>query len=80
MEDLEKLKTVDIRTVDREGLVDIARLSKTGEDGEDGVMGMKAFLEAVKNPYCFMVGNVIVKSSFSGEASLEQRIREMAEG
>ena len=41
---------------------------------------MKEFIEKVKNPYCFMVGDVIVKSSFVDGVSLKQRLQELAEG
>jgi hypothetical protein len=41
---------------------------------------MKIFLRNVKNPYCFMVGDVIVKSSFTEGVSLKQRLRELADG
>ena len=67
MEEWEKLKSVDIRTVNRDGLIDITRIP------EDD-------LRNVKNPYCFMVGDVIVKSSFTEGVSLKQRLRELADG
>ncbi|MCM1064534.1 MAG: hypothetical protein NC420_08705 [Eubacterium sp.] len=79
MEDLEKLKTVDIRIVKREELVDIMKLSE--EDmGSDRNNRMKTLIEKVKNPYCFMVGDVIVKSSFLDGVSLKQRLQELADG
>ncbi|MCM1410166.1 MAG: hypothetical protein NC305_06420 [Lachnospiraceae bacterium] len=79
MEDLEKLKTVDIRIVKREELVDIMKLSE--EDmGSDRNKRMKTLIEKVKNPYCFMVGDVIVKSSFLDGVSLKQRLQELADG
>jgi len=80
MKDWEALKTVDIQTVSRNELVDIANLSGTAAEHGDREMQMKTFLEEIKNPYCFMVGDIIVKSTFSGDASLEQRIRELAGG
>ena len=41
---------------------------------------MRTFLRNIKNSYCFMVGDVIVKSSFTEEVSLKQRLRELADG
>lgn len=80
MEEWEKLKSVDIRTVNRDGLIDITRNPEDDLDGVDKEMQMRTFLRNVKNPYCFMVGDVIVKSSFTEGASLKQRLWELADG
>ena len=80
MEEWEKLKSVDIRTVNRDGLVDITRIPEDDSDGMDKEMQIRNFLKNVKNPYCFMVGDIIVKSSFIEGASLKQRLRELADG
>ena len=49
--DLEQMKLVDIRTVDRESLADIKNI------GIDGKMSREQrfadFLGQIKNPYCF---------------------------
>lgn len=80
MEKWEKMRSVDIRTVKRDGLVDITRIPEGDSDGGDKEMKMRTFLKKVKNPYCFMVGDIIVKSSFTEGVSLKQRLRELAEG
>lgn len=80
MEEWEKLKSVDIRTVEREKLVDITRFAEEREEDEDQERQMRRFIEKVKNPYCFMVGDVVVKSSFMEGVSLKQRIQELIEG
>lgn len=80
MEEWEKLKSVDIRTVNRDGLIDVTRIPEDDSDDVDKEMQMKTFLRNVKNPYCFMVGDVIVKSSFTEGVSLKQRLRELADG
>lgn len=74
-----EMAAVDIRTVKAEELVDITALEEdlSGEDPADRV---RFFLQAVKNPYCFKVGEMVVKSSFSGNVSLQQRIQEMIDG
>ena len=77
MEEWEKLKSVDIRTVNRDGLIDITRIPEDDSGGVDKEMQMKIFLRNVKNPYCFMVGDV---SSFTEGVSLKQRLRELADG
>lgn len=79
MEDLEKLKAVDIRTVESGELVDITGFLEEKPD-YDKDRRMKNFIEKVKNPYCFMVGDVIVKSSFLEGVSLKQRLQELADG
>ena len=75
MEEWEKLKSVDIRTVNRDGLIDVTRIPEDDSDDVDKEMQMRTFLRNVKNPYCFMVGDVIVKSSFTEGVSLKQRLR-----
>ena len=51
MIDLEKLKNVDVRTVDIDTLVDIrdVKLDRSLSKPER----MKSFVEQIKNPYCF---------------------------
>ncbi len=78
-ESWEELAAVDIRTVDMEELVDITTLEKD-LSGEDPAERFRLFLQAVKNPYCFRVGEMAVKSSFSGNVSLQQRIQEIVDG
>lgn len=80
MEEWKKLKSVDIRTVNRDELIDITKISEDDSDGVGKAMQMRAFLRNVKNPYCFMVGDVIVKSSFMEGVSLKQRLLELADG
>ena len=63
---------------DRDELIDITRLPKDKTDCGDREMRMKKFIENVRNPYCFAVGDIIVKSSFSEGSSLKQRIQELA--
>lgn len=54
----EEMKTIDVRTVDPETLVDVTgivideSLSKEERKAE--------YLRQVKNPYCFRVGDVVV--------------------
>lgn len=72
---VEEMKAVDIRTVCPEELVDITKLSiDKSLEGDD----RKAeFIRQVKNPYCYRVGNIIVKSSYSGDATLMERFQEL---
>lgn len=72
---VEEMKAVDIRTVCPEELVDITKLSiNKSLEGND----RKAeFIRQVKNPYCYRVGNIIVKSSYLGDATLTERFQEL---
>ena len=78
MIDLEKLKNVDVRTVDIDTLVDIrdVKLDRSLSKPER----MKSFVEQIKNPYCFRHGHTVVKISFADtdrtlEDCLEEYVR-----
>lgn len=67
---VDEMKNVDIRTVDREELVDIRDVSidRTLPKEER----VRSFIQQIKNPYCFRCGDVIVKTSFANtETTLE---------
>ncbi|MBP1736420.1 MAG: hypothetical protein H6Q60_301 [Oscillospiraceae bacterium] len=71
--DFEALKQVDVRTVDRDTLVDIGTLKIDGNLPREE--RLKEFVRQVKNPYCFKVGKIAVSVSFSDdEVSFEQRM------
>ncbi len=72
---VEEMKAVDIRTVCPEELVDIAKLSI--DKSLEGDERKAEFIRQVKNPYCYRVGNIIVKSSYSGGATLTERFQEL---
>lgn len=78
-ERLKEMAAVDIRSVNVEELVDITAIDEHVPD-EEQTERIRRFIQAVKNPYCFRVGNMAVKSSFSGTVSLQQRIQEMING
>lgn len=60
---LEEMKAVDVRTVDREELVDIRdiQIDSTRPKEER----LKDFVRQIKNPYVFRCGKVVVKSVFA---------------
>ena len=67
---VDEMKSVDIRTVDREELVDIrdVRIDRTLPKEER----VRSFVQQIKNPYCFRCGDVIIKTSFANtETTLE---------
>lgn len=62
---LEEMKAVDVRTVDPETLVDVTKIEiDTSLPKEERI---KDYLRKVKNPYCFRVGDVVVKCSYSND-------------
>ncbi len=59
---VKEMKSVDIRTVNREDLVDIrdVHIDRTLPKEER----VRSFVEQIKNPYCFRCGKAVVKTSF----------------
>lgn len=73
----EEMKTIDVRAVDPETLVDVTgivideSLSKEERKAE--------YLRQVKNPYCFRVGDVVVKNVYSNDGvTLQERFEQFA--
>lgn len=72
----EELQSVDIRTVKPEEVVDIQQIKI--DDGLSQQEKRREFIRQVKNPYCFRVGKIIVKASYSGNGvSLNERFEEL---
>ena len=68
LEELHRLKTIDIRTVDAETLVDVKDVTiKTDLPLLERTID---YIKQIKNPYCYRVGNTVVKVSFLGEKSI----------
>lgn len=72
-EDLNKMKEVDIRTVNREKLVDIKDV-KINTDLPD-TERMMDFVQQIGNPYCYLCNGMVVKTRFVGKQSLEDCIK-----
>lgn len=72
----DELQSVDIRTVKPEDVVDIQQIKI--DDGLSQQEKRREFIRQVKNPYCFRVGKIIVKASYSGNGvSLNERFEEL---
>jgi len=70
---LEEMKAVDVRTVNRDDLVDICdvEIDRTLSKEER----IRSFIRQIKNPFCFKCGEVVVKTSFADtEVTLEERM------
>lgn len=59
---LGEMRDVDIRIVRREDLVDIQDVEIDPELPKEE--RIRSFVGQIKNPYCFKVGNVVVKTAF----------------
>ena len=78
-EDLESMKKVDLQSVDRNSLVDLQEISI--DQSLPIEQRVKDFVAKVKNPYCFKVGDVVVKVAFNPEGlSFEEQLEKMLLG
>lgn len=69
----EEMKAVDIRTVDRESLVDIRNVEIDRSLPKEE--RIRQFVKQIKNPYCFRCGEAVVKMSFMDtDITLEDRM------
>lgn len=79
LKEIEALKNVDVRTVDRDGLVDIRELDVRRDIPVE--QRIREFVKQVGNPYCFKVGDVVVKAAFSENGgSFEKRFERVLSG
>jgi len=73
---LEEMKAVDVRTVDPETLVDVTTIKI--DENLSKEERVKEYLRQVRNPYCFKVGNVVVKCSYSNDGvTLKERFEQL---
>ncbi|WP_461810475.1 DUF6870 family protein [Faecalimonas sp.] len=69
----EQMKNIDIRTVDPKELVE--RESVKVDMSLPREERIKEYIKQIKNPYCYLDGDVVVKVSFQEEGvTLEQRL------
>lgn len=74
LEELKEMSEVDVRTVDRDTLVDVDGVHiQTDLPQEERIAD---YLRQIKNPYCYVSHGVIIKISFSGTKKLEECLGE----
>ena len=74
---IEEMKAVDIRTVDPESLVDVTGILISDDMTKEERAA--EFVKQVKNPYCFRVGDMVVKNVYSPDGiSLKDRFEQFA--
>ena len=70
---VEEMKAVDIRTVDPETLVDIRDVVIDQDLPKEE--RIQSFVQQIRNPYCFRVGEVVVKTTFADtDVTLDERM------
>lgn len=74
--DLNTLKSVDIRSVDKSSLVDLNSVHI--DESKPVQERVLSFLQQIKNPYCFCIGDVAVKVNYkSGGPSFQQNFEDL---
>lgn len=74
-EEIEALKNVDLKTVDPESLVDIRDVHI--DESLPKKERMKEFVRQIRNPYCYRIGDMVVKNVYSTDGiSLRERFEQ----
>lgn len=74
--DMQMMKDVDIRTVERSELVDLN--SVVIDEDKPIAERMETFVKQIRNPYCFRVGDVAVKVVYKENGpTFQQNFEEM---
>ncbi len=75
-EELRKMKDIDIRTVDKNQLVDLN--SVVIDESRPVQERMVSFIQQIGNPYCFRVGDVAVKVVYKENGpTFQQNLEDM---
>lgn len=75
LKELEQLKQVDVRTISHNELIDLKEI-KIGEEASKK-QRIQQFVEQIKNPFCFKVGEIVVSVGFSNDGiSFEERMKQ----
>lgn len=69
--DIDAMKAVDIRNVDKSRLVDLNTVKI--DDTKPVAERVESFLQQINNPYCFKIGDVAVKVNYKSEGPTFQQ-------
>lgn len=71
--ELTEMSEVDIRSIDRDKLVEIKTVNVKTElpDKER----MADFIEQIGNPYCYLCNGMVIKTRFAGKQSLKDCLK-----
>lgn len=70
---LKKMQAVDVRTVDKNALVDISTI--TIDDSLPREERIRDYIRQIKNPYCYLSNGVVINVSFAGKRSIEDCLK-----
>ncbi len=74
--DVDTLKNVDVRSVDKSSLVDLNSVHI--DDSQPVQDRILSFLDQIKNPYCFRIGEVVVKVNYKADGpSFQQNFEDL---
>ena len=68
---VDEMKAIDIRSVDKSKLVDLNSVSI--DESRPVAERIESFLQQIKNPYCFRIGDVAVKVNYKSEGPTFQQ-------
>ena len=75
LKELERLKQVDVRTISHNELIDLRGIKIDEESSKK--QRIQQFVEQIKNPFCFKVGEIAVSVGFSNDGiSFEERMKQ----
>lgn len=70
IDELKKMSEIDIRTVDKNTLVDVEDIQiRTDLPKRERIA---EYIRQIKNPYCYLSHGMIIKISFAGKDTLER--------
>ena len=73
---LEEMKAVDVTLVNKNDLVDLNSVQI--DDSKSVNDRVLSFLQQIQNPYCFRVGDVVVKLNYKADGpSFQQNFEDM---
>jgi len=73
---IDTLRSVDIRSVDKKSLVDLN--SVRIDESKPVQERVLSFLQQIKNPYCFRIGDVAVKVNYKSDGpSFQQNFEDL---
>lgn len=73
---IEEMKNIDVRTVDPETLVDVTQIQI--DESLSREERVADFIRQVRNPYCFKVGDMVVKNVYSEDGvTLAERFEQL---
>lgn len=74
---IDAMKNIDVRAVDPDSLVDVTGIFINDEAAKEERVA--EFVKQVRNPYCFRVGDMVVKNVYSSDGiSLKDRFEQFA--